>query len=100
MGIVGERPESGFRVDVERPPGDAPPWRYAGWVVTPSARVGIEIEIEVDGSVKVHVQGAAPELKDTDLKEKVRLLVRSAVKHAEGEGAGPPRRIVRWRAER
>jgi hypothetical protein len=97
LGIVGDRPESGFRIELERPLHDAAPWRYAGEAVTPGDRFGIEVSVEQDGTVSVQVPaeaGAPP-----GLAEKVRLLVRAAVKHARDEGAAPPRRIVRWRAD-
>jgi hypothetical protein len=95
LGIVGDRPESGLRIDVARPLGGPPPWRYAGEAVTPSERFRIETCVEAGGSVTVKVEDGAPH----GLTERVRLLVRAAVKHARDEGADPPRRIVRWRAD-
>jgi len=83
------------RVDLERPLGRAAPWRYAGEVVTPGQRLGIDVCVEGDGAVTVRIQDGAP----PGLAEKVRLLVRAAVRHAQDEGADPPRRIVRWRAD-
>lgn len=95
MGIVGERPESGLRIDVERPLGGASPWRYAGEAVTATERFRIETCVDSAGAVTVEVEQGAPQ----GLTERVRLLVRAAVKHARDEGADPPRRIVRWRAD-
>jgi hypothetical protein len=97
LGIVGDRPESGFRIELERPLRDAAPWRYAGEAVTPDERFRIEASVEDDGTVTVQLaaeSGAPPALA-----EKVRLLVRAAAKHARDEGTAPPRRIVRWRAD-
>jgi hypothetical protein len=106
LGIVGERLESGIRIDVERPRGHGPPWRYAGRVATPSGHIGVEVEVDGSGAVTVRLQeatcpAAAPAWL-AGLAEKVRLLVRAVVKHsehAEGERTDPPRRIVRWRGE-
>jgi hypothetical protein len=102
MPIVGPRPESGVRVDVERPLQGGPPWRYAGHVATPDAAFAVEATLGEDGSADVSLPPEAP----GGLDEKVRLLLRAAFKHAHGppgEGQGerrpPPRRIVRWRPE-
>jgi hypothetical protein len=95
MPIVGPRPESGVRVDVERPLKGGPPWRYVGHVATPAACVSLEATMGEDGSVDVSLPADSPD----GLDEKVRLLLRAAFKHAQGEGWPPPRRIVRWRPE-
>ena len=102
MPIVGPRPESGIRVDVERPLHGGPPWRYAGHVATPEASFALEATLGEDGSADVSLPTDAPD----GLDEKVRLLLRAAFKHAQGlPGEGrdprrpPPRRIVRWRPE-
>jgi hypothetical protein len=96
MGIVGHHPESGFRIEVERPRAGDAPWRYEGEVVTPSDRYRVAAVLGEDGGVSVELQSGAP----AQLAEKTRLLVRSAWKHARDEEAPPPRRIVRWRADR
>ena len=95
MSIVGDRPETGVRIEVER---DAagPPWRYAGEAVTPSTRVRIAATVAEDGAVSIRVDRDAP----ASLAEKARLLLRAAWKHSDAEHAPPPRRIVRWRADR
>jgi hypothetical protein len=108
MPIVGPRPESGIRVDVERPlsTDGGPPWRYAGHVATPDASFALDATVGEDGSVEVSLPPEAP----AGLDEKVRLLLRAAFKHAQGGApppgdAGrdrprpPPRRVVRWRPE-
>lgn len=96
MPIVGPRPESGIRVDVERPLSPAgPPWHYTGHVATPEASHALEATLAEDGSADVSLPADAP----AGLDEKVRLLLRAAFKHAQGEGRPPPRRIVRWRPE-
>ncbi|HEY1691070.1 MAG TPA: hypothetical protein VGG39_02855 [Polyangiaceae bacterium] len=96
MGIVGRHPESGVRIEVERARALQPPWRYEGEVVTPSDRYKVAATLGEDGGVSVELQSGAPPA----LAEKTRLLVRSAWKHAHEEEAPPPRRIVRWRADR
>jgi hypothetical protein len=96
MSIIGQHPETGIRVDVERSASEGPPWRYEGEAVTPSARFRIAASVSVDGTVSVELQHGAP----PGLAEKTRLLVRAAWKHAREDEAAPPRRIVRWRAGR
>ena len=96
MGIVGHRPETGVRIDVERGRAGGPPWRYEGEVLTPSERFGVAAILGEDGTASVELQGGAP----AGLAEKARLLVRTAWKHSREEDAAPPRRIVRWRADR
>jgi hypothetical protein len=61
------------------------PLEYAGRVQTPDADHAIVFRGD-------DVQGAPP-----DLAEKVRLLVRAALRHAEADGRPPPPRIARWR---
>jgi hypothetical protein len=95
MGIVGQHPETGVRVDVERT--DAgPPWSYRGEAVTPDDRFALEARIEADGGVAIELDGRAP----AGLGQRIRLLLRAAWKHAHEDGTPPPRRIVRWRADR
>jgi hypothetical protein len=96
MGIVGHHPETGVRIDVERDRADGPPWRYEGEAVTPLARFRVVATLAEDGGVSVELETGAP----PGLAEKARLLVRAAWKHAREEEAVPPRRIVRWRADR
>ncbi|MBV9945399.1 MAG: hypothetical protein JOZ69_00955 [Myxococcales bacterium] len=92
MSVVGPRPESGVRVEVERSPG-GPPWRYGGAITTPSARYLVSATVEEDGAVSVELPIEAP----AALRERARLILRAAAKHARG--SAPPRRIARWRAE-
>lgn len=96
MGIVGHHPETGVRIDVERERAGGPPWRYEGEAVTPSERFRVAALIAEDGAVSVVLQSGAP----AGLAEKARLLVRTVWKHAREDAAAPPRRIVRWRADR
>jgi hypothetical protein len=96
MGIVGHHPETGVRIDVERERAGGPPWRYEGEAVTPSERFRVAALIAEDGAVSVELQSGAP----AGLAEKARLLVRTVWKHAHEDEAAPPRRIVRWRADR
>jgi hypothetical protein len=94
MGIVGDRPESGLRLDVTRSPEGGPPWRYRGEAVSPDARFAIEATIGGSGEVAVDAPGAPAGFAD-----RARLLLRAVWKHAEGERLPPPRRIVRWRPD-
>ncbi|HEY8041165.1 MAG TPA: hypothetical protein VIF15_15265 [Polyangiaceae bacterium] len=98
MGIVGGHPESGVRVDLQRPREGGPPWRYEGEAATPSARLQVAATVEADGRVAVQMATDAPE----GLSEKVRLIVRAAWKHTHEHGQqqqAPPRRIARWRSD-
>jgi hypothetical protein len=95
MGIVGGHPETGVRVEAERPEG-GPPWLYRGEAVTPSERLALQASVADDGTVIVELQGDTP----APLRDRVRLILRTAWKHARDDGQPPPRRIVRWRADR
>jgi hypothetical protein len=64
--------------------------------VTPAERFALAATITNDGGVTVDLDAAAP----PGLAERVRLILRTAWRHAGDEGSAPPRRIVRWRADR
>lgn len=96
MAIVGGHPESGVRVVVERPHAEGPPWQYTGEAATRDARFVVSARLDADGVVTVDLQPGAP----AGLADKVRLIVRAGWKHAGDQGAAPPRRLVRWRADR
>jgi len=92
--IVGDRPETGVRIHLERDPSrNAAPYVYRGAAHTPEASHTAEVTVHEDGRVDVHLTDA-PE----DLGEKVRLIVRTVVRQAEGDP--PAWRIVRWRGEK
>jgi hypothetical protein len=95
MGIVSPYPESGVRVEATRA-AEGPPWEYAGEAVVPDARFPLKVVVSEDGGVAVELPTGAP----GGLAERVRLIVRAAFRHARDEGAPPPRRLLRWRAER
>jgi hypothetical protein len=95
MSIVGSTPESGIRVDVTRPREGGPPWRYEGEAVTATARFALIATVSAEGEVRVDLPPPAPEA----IGDRVRLLMRTAYKHARDDGQPPPRHIVRWRAE-
>jgi hypothetical protein len=92
MGIIGERPESGLRIDIERPRDGGPPWRYDGTASTTDAKYAMRATVEENGDVAI--ESNAPE----DVAEKARLIIRTAYKHARSEDEPPPRRIQRWRS--
>ncbi len=96
MGSGGSRPETGLRIDLERPvvAGRAgPPWRYQGTVTTPDAAFPLRALVTEAGAVAIDA-GPLPE----GVEQKAKLLLRAAWKHASASEAAPPRRIVRWRA--
>jgi hypothetical protein len=96
MGIVGDRPESGVRIALERPRAGGPPWRYAGTATTPAEEFELTGTIDGAGQVTVEVAAGAP----PDLAERVRLMLRAALRQAKADGAGAPaRKVVRWRPQ-
>jgi hypothetical protein len=96
MAIVGRLLESGVRVTAERLPAAKPPWLYEGEAVTRTDHFRLAARLEGDGAVRVDLEPDPP----PGLADKVRLIVRAAWKHARDDGAAPPRRIARWRADR
>ncbi len=96
MAITGPFPETGVRVEIERRPEQGPPWGYHGHVVTPTKRWTTTVVVSAVGAVAVELARGAPD----GIADRVRLIVRSAWKHAVNDGAPPPRRIVRWRGDR
>lgn len=96
MAIVGRHLESGVRVVAERPVAEGPPWRYEGEAVTENERFRLVAKLDAGGAATVVLEPDPP----AGLAEKVRLIVRAAWKHASEDGAPPPRRIARWRADR
>ena len=100
MPIVGDRPESGVRIAIERDAKkDDPPWIYAGEVHLPDGSHPLAVEVDADGEVGVAIGPGAAELAP-QLTEKVRLIVRTAYKQAKADGEPPAWRIVRWRGEK
>ena len=90
MSIVGDHPESGVRFVLERTDAGA----YEGTAFTKDARYALVLRVATDGSVEVSGEHETP----AELLEQARLLVRTAVRHAERDGTEPPRRLLRWRA--
>ena len=95
MPIVGPFPEAGIRLEVERLTDGGPPWQYTGEVALPDSNFLVAATLNEDGGIELEFMPAAPE----SLHERVRLLLRTALKHASDEGRPPPRRIARWRPE-
>lgn len=95
MPIIGDRPESGVRIAIERPRDGGPPWTYEGAAFLPDATFALRVVVSEDGSVKVDAPPDAPR----DLAERTRLIVRAAFKQARTDGEPPAFRIVRWRAD-
>jgi hypothetical protein len=114
MPIVGDHPEHGVRVALERPHAGGPPWRYEGDAFTRDARYALSVTVEANGEVDVHaasggsastnatVHGSADPDPPRELLDKVRLIVRAAFRQSReaGDDAAPPRRIQRWRGEK
>jgi hypothetical protein len=99
VAILGERPETGVRIAVERPREGGPPWSYAGAAVLPEASYPVRVVVSETGEVGVELavsaDGAAP---PADLAEKLRLIVRTVYRQARTDNEPPAWRIVRWRA--
>lgn len=101
MGIVGDKPESGLRLHVEREARNLDaPYRYRGSLDAPDASWPVEAEIAAGGATRVDVgpsaSGGPP--APSDAAERVRLILRAALRQADG--GPPPRKIVRWRGEK
>jgi hypothetical protein len=112
MKIIATFPASGFRLSLERsltndaealastdasasnsapsPASGPAAYSYRGDLHFADRVEPASCTVFADGSVRVEV---APE----ELHEKVRLLVRAAIKGPLREGLAPPRRIQRWR---
>ncbi|MBX3231507.1 MAG: hypothetical protein KIT84_24240 [Labilithrix sp.] len=97
MPIVGDRPESGVRIAIERDASkDDPPWIYAGAAHLPDGSHPLTVTVDAAGDVAVSIGPDAP----PELGEKVRLIVRTAYRQAKADGEAPAWRIVRWRGEK
>ena len=99
--IVGDRPESGVRIALERPrDAEDPPWIYAGEAALPEAVFPLRVTIAADGKVVADVLPSADGRAEPpdDLAEKVRLIMRTVFKQGQADGEPPARRVVRWRA--
>ena len=94
VAILGERPETGVRIAIERPREGGPPWSYAGAAVLPDASYPLSVTVTEAGEVAVALDDAAP----ADLAERVRLIVRTIYRQAKADDEPPAWRIVRWRA--
>lgn len=99
MAIIGERPETGVRIAIERPREGGPPWSYAGAAVLPDARYPLRATVTEAGEVGVELEPSADaQAPPVDLAEKVRLIVRTVYRQAKADNEPPAWRIVRWRA--
>lgn len=104
--IVGERPESGVRIAIERPRIDGPPWSYGGTAALPGAIFPVRVTVSEIGDVDVVLSPASEPASESgvmpppDLAEKIRLIVRTVFRQAKSDGEPPAFRIVRWRADR
>jgi hypothetical protein len=102
VAIVGERPETGVRIAIERPREGGPPWAYTGTASLPDAVHPVQVTVAETGDVGVVLApsqegGSAP---PSDLAEKIRLIVRAAYRQAKSDDEPPAFRIVRWRGEK
>jgi hypothetical protein len=105
VAIVGERPQTGVRIAIERPREGGPPWCYSGTAFVPDAGFPVEVTVSVEGEVEVALRPSAegdgsPSHPPSDLAEKIRLIVRTAYRQAKSDGEPPAFRIVRWRADK
>jgi hypothetical protein len=102
VAIIGERPETGVRIAIERPREGGPPWAYQGTAALPDAVYPVQVSVSDAGDVGVVLAparegGSAP---PADLAEKIRLIVRTAYRQAKSDDEAPAFRIVRWRGEK
>lgn len=102
MAIIGERPETGVRVAIERPRDGGPPWAYTGVAALPDHVFPVDVKVSDAGDVDVALSpsregGSAP---PSDLADKIRLIVRTAYRQAKSDDEAPAFRIVRWRADK
>lgn len=107
MAIIGERPETGVRIAIERPREGGPPWSYGGTAALPDAIFPVKVVVSEAGEVDVTLDGTRDGTRDgtngappADLAEKIRLIVRAAYRQAKSDDESPAFRIVRWRADR
>jgi hypothetical protein len=99
VAIIGERPETGVRIAIERPREGGPPWSYAGAAVLPDASYPLLVTVSAEGEVGVELAVTAEGVAaPADLAEKVRLIVRTVYRQAKADDEAPAWRIVRWRA--
>jgi hypothetical protein len=104
--IVGERPQTGVRIAIERPRTEGPPWEYGGTAALPDALFPVRVTVSEIGDVDVALSLAQEPDAETriappaDLAEKIRLIVRAVYRQAKSDGEPPAFRIVRWRADR
>lgn len=91
MGVVDTN--HGMRVTLEKREGDA--LRYLGTVSEDDARFAIALSVDDELRVTLD-ESDAP----AALGERVRLIVRTALKQAQSLELPPPRRITRWRPPR
>jgi hypothetical protein len=110
VAIVGERPETGVRIAVERPRTGGPPWCYEGTAALPDAIFPLRVTVSEIGDADVVLSPANEPANEPaaesgiapppDLAEKIRLIVRTVYRQAKSDGEAPAFRIVRWRADR
>jgi hypothetical protein len=93
MAIVGNKPETGARYELRREEA-GPPFRYEGRIALVDEDIQVRATLLADGAVEVELPPSEP------WRERVRLLLRTAVRQASAEGARPPRTLRRWRAEK
>ena len=59
MPIVGDHPETGFRVVLERPHGDDAPYAYEGFVFLPAEKFAAHVVVDGQGDVTVTLDAAS-----------------------------------------
>jgi hypothetical protein len=124
MAIIGDHPETGIRLVLERPRDGGPPWIYVGEAFTPTAAFDARVRVEAGGDVDVTLTArriapadasaaadstapAEPMTLPRTVADQARLIVRTAYRTAQTREDGPaalpsppPRRIVRWRGDK
>lgn len=100
MAVTGEKPESGVRIELARERGASTPLVYEGSAETPDAVIGVRVTVAAEGEVKVDYTEPNDPHATRELEDRVRMLVRTVLKHAKSDGVAPPLRISRWRGDR
>jgi hypothetical protein len=100
VAIVGDRPETGVRILIERDKSrEDSLWIYSGAAHLPGA--SFPVSVLVDGTGEVTVTFAvSPTPPPADLAERVRLIVRTVYRQAKADDEPPAWKIVRWRGEK
>lgn len=91
MSLVSPRPDTGARLSL-RLEADH---RYVGEVATAAGAIPVLVTVLADDAVALEPGAGA--VLDEAMAERIRLLVRTAVRHARADGRPLPTSLRRWR---